>query len=238
VEQSETKTAVVKPFKWTAQKEQAAKLVAEDTQTEQEIAAAVGIGRTTLWRCTQHLDFAARVAEIVKTLGDRALRFEIARRDRRVQALQERWTKLRQIIAEQAASPEMQGVPGGRTGLLCRTIRQIGAGENAREVEEFAVDTGLLKELREHEKLVALELHQLAVKHEDHGGGHAPVVLNIVEVVVPPADQRSPVVLDGIVEEVVTNVPIIAATGERPGAVTNVCPHGTTVPGAAVVPPQ
>lgn len=54
----------------------------------------------------------------------------------------------------------MPDVPGGKTGLLVREIKSIGAGPNSREVEEYKVDTGLLKELREHERQAAIELGQ------------------------------------------------------------------------------
>lgn len=45
-----------------------------------------------------------------------------------------------------------QHVPGGQTGLIVRKIKQTGT--------EYAVDTGLLSEIREHAKQVAIELGQ------------------------------------------------------------------------------
>jgi hypothetical protein len=63
----------------------------------------------------------------------------------------------------------MQDVPGGRTGLLVRTIKSIGSGEKATTVEEFAVDTGLLREIRELELQVSKELGQFVEKHDVTG---------------------------------------------------------------------
>ena len=50
-----------------------------------------------------------------------------------------------------------------------RTLKQLGRGDEAETVEEFRVDTGLLKELRETEKQAAQELGQWAEKHEVTG---------------------------------------------------------------------
>lgn len=60
----------------------------------------------------------------------------------------------------EARSKDMAEVPGGDTGLLVRKLKSIGSGENTKTVEEYAVDTGLLSELREHEKQAAQELGQ------------------------------------------------------------------------------
>ncbi len=151
----------VKPFRWTKQSHQAAQLLAENFQTDEEIAAELGMTRQTLSRWHKHPEFAARVQEIVKQIGERMLRYAIAKKERRVKALDDRWQRMQQVIAERAEEMKDE-VAGGGTGLLCRTIKSIGSGPAAHEVEEFAVDTGLLKELREHEKQAAQELSQIA----------------------------------------------------------------------------
>jgi hypothetical protein len=51
----------------------------------------------------------------------------------------------------------MRSVPGGETGLLVRTGRFI---VNGKAVDVYAVDVGLLRELREHEKQAAIECGQ------------------------------------------------------------------------------
>jgi hypothetical protein len=73
------------------------------------------------------------------------------------------------VIAERAADPDMANVPGGRTGLLVRRVKVIGSGDNAREVCEYEVDTGLLKELRELEKQAAVEAGQWSTTSEVRG---------------------------------------------------------------------
>jgi hypothetical protein len=71
----------------------------------------------------------------------------------------------------------MVAVPGAETGLLTRTYKQIGSGEGAEKVEEYQVETGLLKELREHEKQAAQELGQWADKSKIEQG---PMQVRIV----------------------------------------------------------
>ncbi len=84
----------------------------------------------------------------------------LAVRDNRLAALQDRHDRLRQVMIERGADPSMQIVPGGKTGLLCRTLKSVGSGPNSQIVEEFEIDETLLKEFREHEKQVAIELGQ------------------------------------------------------------------------------
>jgi hypothetical protein len=75
-----------------------------------------------------------------------------------VQALQDRWDKLRMVIAERAASPEYAKVPGGKTGLLVKTLH------GSQNTPVFKLDTGLLDQLLSHEQQAAQELSQRQTK--------------------------------------------------------------------------
>ena len=91
----------------------------------------------------------------------------------RVAAQQERWLKLQQVIAERAAEPEMECVPGGRTGLIVLRKRAVGRGKAVQIVEEAAVDTVTLNALLAVEAQAARELGQwtvdrTAVKDEEY----------------------------------------------------------------------
>ena len=147
-------------FRWTEAAKAAAELVAAGELTTQEIADRVGVVRSTLWVWRNHPDFADRVE--VHRAAIRAEIFErgIARRELRVKALNDRWNRMRRVIEARADHESFANAPGGSTGLLVRTLKKIGSGEDAELVEEFAVDTGLLRELREHEKQAAQELGQ------------------------------------------------------------------------------
>jgi hypothetical protein len=150
----------VPPFAWDAARTEAAYLLAEGRLTKEQVAAKVGVERHSITRWLRHPHFRAKVEANATELGDAVVRRGIARRVRRVQALDDRWERMKAVIDARAADPSMQGVPGGRTGLLVRTAKSVGSGPSAREVEEYAVDTGLLRELREHEKQAAQELGQ------------------------------------------------------------------------------
>ena len=145
-------------FEWTKQSEEVAQLVAVGELSDAQIAGRVGLCRTTVWHWRRNPEFAARVDGLVddfrKVLRLRAL----SRLERRVDRLNRDWLKLQRIIAERAEDPDMQDVPGGSTGLLVKTQKAIGNGENVRFVNEYAVDLGTLRELREIEKQAAQEL--------------------------------------------------------------------------------
>lgn len=179
------------PFEWDEQRERAARLLAEGELTETEIAKQLEVDRRTVYRWKQHPDFQARVAEIVQELGEPALRYAIGRRERRLRNLNDRLERMHQVIRDRAADPKMADVPGGKTGLMVRNVKAV----KGRAVSLYAVDTGLLRELREHEKQAAIELGQWAEKRELSGPGGGPVPITFVEVAepeTPPAPPQAP----------------------------------------------
>jgi transposase-like protein len=167
-------------WSWTAPREEAARLLAEDALTDEEIAARVGICAVQLWRWKQRPEFAARVREAAGVIGRAVLRYAVARRTRRVEDLDNLRSGLLQVIAERGASRHMQGASGGRTGLLVRRLRMIGSGDSAREVEEFEFDAALVRELREVERQAAQECGQWVERREQTGA----VELVLTEVIV------------------------------------------------------
>jgi hypothetical protein len=178
------------PFTWTIAREKAAALLADGELTDREIAAQVGVDRPTLWRWRQHPDFAGRVRETVEKAGEEMARHAIARKVRRMRAYDERWRELQRVIAERAADPAMQSFPGGRTGLLVRTVKVIGSGEAARQVEEYRLDAGLLKELRELERQAAVEAGQWTTKSEVRGAAASvSVIPDLPQLLALPAEE-------------------------------------------------
>src|SRR5262249_32874424 len=105
-------------FQWTPKRIRAAQLLAEGVLTDAEIANAVSIHRDTVYEWKKHPTFAPRIEELTRELRDRLRRYAIARKVRRVKELDDRHQRLQQVIDERAADPEMQNVPGGKTGLL------------------------------------------------------------------------------------------------------------------------
>lgn len=127
-------------------------------------------------------EVAARIAEIRGVISASLEEATIRDVAARVEALQKRWMLMWQVIAARAADPEMREAPGGSTGLLTVTYKHSGrgrpasipeapeggAGQSGRGdlIREYAVDTGLLAEMRKHEEQAARELGQWVEKHD------------------------------------------------------------------------
>jgi len=176
-------------FKWTARSSRAAQLVAEDTKSDVRIAEEIGIAARTLERWKLHPEFAARVREIVDALRAAVLSQGIADRVNRIKRLNADWERMQAVqvarakehneileirieAARKFKEAQEAGIPtdgmirpsdlpsiaaGGETGLL---VRQPKLAANGTTVEEFAVDTALLREIRETERQAAKELGQ------------------------------------------------------------------------------
>lgn len=172
---------------WSATKEQAAFDVAADELTFAEIAAKNGIVESTLYLWKKEPEFIARTEQIQSEIWAEIRKHGIAVRENRVRALDRRWRKMRSVIEARGADPTMQDVPGGSTGLMVRTIKRVTVEDDdegtktSRDVEEFAVDTGVLRELREHEKQAAQELGQWAERHELTGADGGAIAVSVFD---------------------------------------------------------
>ncbi len=121
-----------------------------------------GPGHQFETECDGRAVVCSRIRELQETLSAGTIALEISSRNARVQALQNRWDKMRRVIDERAASPDFADVPGGTTGLLCKDYK----GKVADTVV-YKVDTGLLAELRGHERQAAEELGQWKTRVEE-----------------------------------------------------------------------
>lgn len=165
----------VTKFQWNEKKERAVVLVVEDKLTDEQIAAEVEITRQQLARWKKHPEFAAKVESVTQSLAntihEEVVEITISDVKHRLNRLHDHWERMQQVIEERAQDADMQNVPGGKTGLLVQQIKSVGKGDDFQIVHEYRVDTGLLKELREHEKQAAQELGQWTEKHNhEHAG--------------------------------------------------------------------
>lgn len=169
----------------TGQKK-AAVLLADDHQTDEQIAQELGITRRTLAYWKNEPEFISAVEAAKKEIRDRIMSTGIADKANRIASYNERWQKMHQIIDERAI--ELQGLcAGSGTGLLVRQVKQVKVLEartnvprefdemseddfiptrQTKAVEEFAVDTGLLNEMRQLEIQAAKELGQHVEKSD------------------------------------------------------------------------
>ena len=151
-----------RPLRWTVRRRRAAQLVAEDEISDAAIARQCGITDRTLRNWKHYPGFAARVAEHIHELGAQLDRYAIARRDKRMAALNDRWEAAAELI--DARATQYAKVPGGKTGLIVRQIKVTGAGEDRVTISEYAADTALMSEMRQMEKQAAQEAGQWSEK--------------------------------------------------------------------------
>lgn len=150
----------------SGKRERAAILLAEDQLSDQQIANSIGVSRQSIVRWKKNKRFAERVAELNEIMCEQALKHGIARRETRVAVQHELQSKLLTVIAERAADAELQGVPGGKTGLVCKTVKGIGKGDDFRVVEVFETDTPTVKALLALHEQAAKEMGQIVERHE------------------------------------------------------------------------
>lgn len=151
-----------RPFRWKKPQEEAAALLAADELTDEEIGRRVGVSDRQMRTWKKHPEFAARIEELAREMGEVARRYAITRRARRLKGYDDRRERMLKLIEARAA--EHAGAPGGATGLLVMTTKSVGSGPGAQVVDEYAVDAALLKELRELEKQAAVEAGQWSEK--------------------------------------------------------------------------
>jgi hypothetical protein len=123
-----------------------------------------------------------RIKELQAIISEKLLSKTISDKNCRIAALNDRWMKLQQVIDERAYDPDFKDVPGGSTGLLCHDKKGVGAGPAAEVVDVYEVDTGLLKEMREHEKQAAIEAGQWVEKGDLTTGGEKIAGIRVIEV--------------------------------------------------------
>lgn len=149
--------------KLTARQRQAAALLAEGSQTEARIAAVLGINEVTLWRWKRLPAFARQVETEAAAIVAKMRADSIADRNVRVTGAIERHQLLQRVIDARAtyytqreADGDKTVAPGAATGLLASRPKP----GKFRNTEEYRVDVGMLKEMRELEVQVAKDLGQ------------------------------------------------------------------------------
>jgi hypothetical protein len=186
--------------------------VADGKLSDARIAARVGVSTRTLERWRAEPPFGERVAAYVRAAEAQAREHAIARKSHRLAVLNELVQGLLQVRDERAADPQMAAVAGGRSGLLVRTLKMIGAGERAQVVEEHTLDGTLLREAREYLEAAARELGEWDGRGAE--AEEAPVVALQQIVVQSREDART--YLERV--ELLGGRPVVLAPAEKPTA--------------------
>jgi hypothetical protein len=171
---------------WNAPKEEAAMLMAVGALTIPEIMQRVEMREKAFTVLRASPDFKERVQHYKDALRKGLAEIGIAEKNNRLQALDDRWKKMKQIIEDR--EKEFSGVSQARTGLMKKMVRliPIGGGE-VQEVASFAVDDDLLKEMREVEKQAAIEAEQWHPSDSAQHTGPTVVLLPWAPQALPPA---------------------------------------------------
>jgi hypothetical protein len=85
------------------------------------------------------------------------LQLAVIDREQRLSAIQERFDGLRQARLARAAG-DYEAMMA--TGFVCRKLRTVGSGKEARIVEEYEIDTGMVEAMNSVEKRAAVETGQ------------------------------------------------------------------------------
>ena len=173
--------------------------VAEDRLLDKQIAEEFAITIRTLARWKLHPDFQEWVEKHRQVLRDAVLTTGIADKVNRVRRLDTDWQRMQAVISQRAAAAMRQAqeiqrnaatrepdaanrpveefaeAPGMMTGLVVKTVKGIGKGDDFQIVEIYNVDTGLLAEMRNTEKQAAQELGQWVEKGELSGPNGSPL---------------------------------------------------------------
>jgi hypothetical protein len=168
-------------FQWTAKREEAALLTAQDELTVEEVAKRLGMSRPCLCAWRKTTEFMHRVDEERLRITAAIRKHGIAVPEMRVRALQDRWRRMMRVIEERGADPLMANVPGGSTGMLVRWVKTITTNDGKSEImeEEYRFDAALCAELRAHEKQAAQELKQWSERHEHSGENGMPIPVQV-----------------------------------------------------------
>jgi hypothetical protein len=124
-------------------------------------------------------DWQARLVAIAEQERAAIIKRGVAERQNRVDAYNDIWDRLRGVInSREREHPQSDYAAAGvDSGLMVLTVKFL---PNGTRVEEWAVDTGLLKELREYGKQVAVELGEWSEKKELTGAGGKEVLIRVV----------------------------------------------------------
>jgi hypothetical protein len=85
-------------------REPAAFLVAEDRHSDAKIAGICGISERVLGKWKNRPEFAERVQELIAIFADRALKFGLARRERRLNVLDDLHDRILTVMDERSSS--------------------------------------------------------------------------------------------------------------------------------------
>lgn len=153
-----------------------------------KIAEKLGTTDKTLWVWQQHPEFQEKMDQIQRMYFARVMGKGMARREKRVEFLNELNQSHKRIIKQRAVkhgatydtpSGKMPTVAGGDTGLIVLEDRVTGFGESATTVQDEKFDAGFHREVRATIQQISEETGQSVSKHEVTGADGGPLKVTV-----------------------------------------------------------
>jgi hypothetical protein len=145
---------------------------------------------TTLKHKTSCIPHAlARIERSALTNAVLALKGALVAKQQRLEAIDDAFARLRRVWDERAADPELQNVPGGKTGIVVKRLKALGGGQHMQIVEEYEIDTDSIDQYRRLVEHAAKEMGDFGAKDQVNGHG---VSLVFIPHAPPGASQRAP----------------------------------------------
>jgi hypothetical protein len=154
----------------TPKQQEVAELLAHGKSVA-KTAELAGVGKRTIFEWKKK--DAAFQAEIERIWRHLAQTGGMSDQDLRLRSLNDLDKRLTSVMVQRAKDPGMQTVPGGNTGLMTVRYKMLSRMDNTGEkpvrvsepVPEYAVDTGMIAELRAVKLQIAIETGQWKPKH-------------------------------------------------------------------------
>jgi len=108
-------------------------------------------------RLLNNADVRSRVSELGQEIESSFVRLQIAERLHRLEAIQDRWDRVRAAV-EARAREDYDAMM--KTGVVCRKLRSVKDGNAVRVVEEYEIDTAAIEALNSIERRAAIETGQ------------------------------------------------------------------------------
>ena len=140
--------------------DRAAQLVAEDELSDSQIGRLCGIDRRTLTRWKKRLQFQEKIEQIRTVWKQELEGNSVSARLEHLALLDWSWKAMLEFVDHRARSPEMQNVPGGKTGLLYSRQKSFVSSGEVHILKDYYLDVKLLKALRRLEVRAAKQSGQ------------------------------------------------------------------------------
>ena len=168
----------------------AARLIAEENMTQLRIAKEIGVVPETISAWKKIPEFMAEIRSHNAQLDEDSSQLKYSKRRNRVAALDQMLQDYDTIRDQriQWYADNFPDIPGGQTGRLTHTLKQVGIGAKAQITDMHAIDTALESGYRNALEHIARERGEWQEKRELTGPGGAALI-PITEIIVKTPDK-------------------------------------------------